>query len=74
MRPPTGSANVWLYDVASGGLMATAQAVFPTGGANGFWGGRITNPSRLDRVTLRIAEATAPKVEELLRGVAERRR
>ncbi|WP_162798478.1 hypothetical protein [Sulfitobacter sp. SK012] len=72
MHPETGSADVALLHVGSGGVMATAQAVSPSGGRRGFWGGRIKNPSRLQRATLKIAQATAPVVEEMLRGAAER--
>lgn len=74
MYPSTGSADVALVHVGSGGVMATAQAVSPTGGQRGFWGGRINNPKRLERATLKIAQATAPVVEEMLRGAADRQR
>lgn len=36
MHPETGSADVVLYHVGSGGVMATAQAVSPGGGQRGF--------------------------------------
>lgn len=74
MYPATGSADVELIHVGSGGVMATAQAVSPTGGQRSFWGGQIRNPARLERATLRIAQATAPVVEEMLRGAAKRQR
>ncbi|WP_395540717.1 hypothetical protein [Neotabrizicola sp. sgz301269] len=74
MEPATGSADVILLDVGSGGKMATAQAVAPSGGQHGFWGGEIRNPARLERATLKIAKATVPEVEELLRGIVERQR
>lgn len=74
MDPATGSADVILLDVGSGGKMATTQAVAPSGGQHGFWGGEIRNPARLERATLKIAKATVPKVEELLRGIVERQR
>jgi len=74
MYPATGSANVELIDVGSGGVMATAQALAPGGGRNGFWGGEINNPSRLERATLNIAKATIPTVEEILRGAVGRQR
>lgn len=74
MNPANGSADVSLIDVGSGGVMATTQAVSPKGGQRGFWGGEISNPKRLERVTLNIAKATAPAVEDLLRGVAQRQR
>ena len=74
MYPETGSADVALLDVGSGGTMVTAQAVEPSGGQRGFWGGEIGNPARLERVTLRIAKATIPTVEEVLLGVATRQR
>ncbi|MEP5758661.1 MAG: hypothetical protein ABJ327_04970 [Litoreibacter sp.] len=72
MTPSAGFADVALIDVGSGGVMATVQAVSPSGGRRGFWGQRINNPARLARVTLKIAEATIPSVEEMLRGVAAR--
>lgn len=72
MNPSTGSADVTLLDVGSGGTMVTAQAVAPSGGQHGFWGGEINNPARLERATLKIAKATIPTVEEVLRGVVER--
>jgi hypothetical protein len=72
MYPATGSADVALLDVGSGGTMVTARAVAPSGGQNGFWGGEINNPARLERVTLKIAKATIPTVEEVLVGVVER--
>lgn len=74
MDPATGSADVVLLDAGSGGKMATAQAVTPSGGRRGFWGGQIHNPARLERATLQIAKATVPEVEELLRGIVERQR
>lgn len=74
MYPSSGSAEIVLYHVGSGGVMATAQAVSPAGGQNGFWGNEIRNPARLERATLRIARATMPTVEEMLRGVALRQR
>lgn len=70
MFPSTGSTDVALVDVGSGGVMATVQAVSPAGGPRGFWGGQIGNPSRLEGATLNIARATAPAIEEMLRGVA----
>lgn len=54
--------------------MATVQAVSPVGGQRGLWGGQIGNPARLERATLNIARATAPAIEEMLRGVAKRQR
>ncbi len=74
MYPETGSADIALVHVGSGGVMATAQAVSPSGGQRGFWGGRIRNPTRLERATLKIAQATAPVVEEMLLGAATRQR
>jgi hypothetical protein len=74
MHPATGSADVSLFHVGSGGVMATVQAVSPAGGQRGFWGGRISNPARLERTTLKIAQATAPSVEEMLRGAGMRQR
>ena len=74
MNPSNGSAQVAVYDVASGGLMATTSAVTRAGGQRGFWGGPIRNPTRLNRVTLSIAEAALPNVEALLRGMVERQR
>ena len=74
MYPETGSADVSLLDVGSSGAMATAQAVVPSGGQNGFWGGQINNPARLERATLKIAKATIPVVEEILLGAAKRQR
>lgn len=74
MHPSAGSADIALYHVGSGGLMATAQAVSPAGGRRGFWGERIRNPRKFQRTTLKIAQATAPVVEEMLRGVVERQR
>lgn len=74
MDPATGSADVSLIHTGSGGVMATVQTVSPDGGQRGFWGGRIKNPARLDRATLKIARATAPSVEEMLRGAVERQR
>lgn len=74
MYPSTGSADVVLYHVGSGGVMATVQAVSRLGGMRGFWGGQIRNPSRLERSTLAIAQAAIPSVEEILRGAALRRR
>ena len=74
MDPSSGSADVSLLHTGSGGVMATVQASASTGGQRGFWGGRIRNPGRLDRATLKIAKATAPKVEDMLRGAALRQR
>lgn len=74
MEPSTGSAEISLWDVSSGGVMATAQAVTPSGGQNGFWGNQINNPARLKRATLKIATAAIPVVEEILLGVVERQR
>jgi hypothetical protein len=74
MYPATGSADVALLDVGSGGAMATAQAVAPSGGQHGFWGGEINNPARLERATLKIAKATIPTVEEILIGAVKRQR
>ncbi|WP_166415529.1 hypothetical protein [Cochlodiniinecator piscidefendens] len=72
MHPTTGAADIIVYHTGSGGVMATAQAVSPTGGRRGFWGGRIRNPARLDPVTLKIAHAALPVIEELLRGMTQR--
>lgn len=74
MDPATGSADIVLVHVGSGGVMATAQAVSPSGGQRGFWGGQIGSPARLERVTLNIAQAAVPVVEDMLRGAAERQR
>lgn len=74
MYPSTGSADVALLDVGSGGVMATAQAVAKNGGQNGFWGGKINNPARLERATLKIAKAAIPTVEEILLGAVNRQR
>ena len=74
MNPTTGAADIKVYHVGSGGLMATAQAVSETGGRNGFWGGRIGNPGRLERTTLEIARAAVPVTDELLRGMLARQR
>ncbi len=74
MFPGAGSADVSLLHVGSGGVMATAQAVSASGGQHGFWGGQIRNPARLERATLKIAQATAPIVEEMLRGAARRQK
>jgi hypothetical protein len=74
MNPSTGSADIVLYDVGSGGVMVTMQAISPDGGQRGFWGGRIRKPARLERATLKIAKAAVPAVEEVLRGVAKRQR
>jgi hypothetical protein len=74
LYPETGSADVALLDVGSGGVMATAQTVVPSGGQHGFWGGEINNPARLERATLKIAKATIPTVEEILLGVVKRQR
>lgn len=74
MDPETGSANIALLDVASGGVMATAQALAPSGGQHGIWGGEINNPARLERATLRIAKAAVPTVEDILLGAARRQR
>ena len=54
--------------------MATAQAVVPSGGQHGFWGGEINNPARLERETLKIAKATIPTVDEILLGAVKRQR
>lgn len=72
MDPALGAADIVLFDTASGAVMATAQAVSPNGGQRGFWGGRIRNPARLERATLKIAEAAVPVVDQLLRGVVKR--
>lgn len=74
MFPETGSVDIVLVHVGSGGVMATAQAVSPAGGQRGFWGGQIRNPARLERVTQRIAKAAEPATEKMLRGVALRQR
>ena len=74
MYPSTGSADVALLDVGSGGVMATAQAVAKNGGQNGFWGREINNPARLERATLKIAKAVIPTVEEILLGAVNRQR
>ncbi|MEM6311501.1 MAG: hypothetical protein AAF754_15780 [Pseudomonadota bacterium] len=74
MHPSTGSADIEFFHVASGGVMATATARSPQGGRNGFWGGRIRNPKRLERQTFRIAEAAMPVVVDMLNGVKERAR
>lgn len=74
MFPATGSADVALLHTGSGGVMATAQAVSPNGAQRGFWGGQIRNPARLERATLKIAQAAVPVVEEMLRGVSKRQR
>lgn len=68
----SGSAQVAVYHVGSGGLMATTRAVSEAGGRRGFWGGRIRNPALLDRTTLRITNALLPEVEVLLRGMLDR--
>ena len=74
MDPATGAADIKVYHVGSGGLMATAQAVSESGGRNGFWGGPINNPGRLERTTLEIARAAVPVTDELLRGMLVRQR
>ncbi len=74
MNPEAGSADIALFDVGSGGVMATAQAISPEGGQRGFWGDNIRNPARLERLTMKIATAAFPSVENLLNGVAERQR
>jgi hypothetical protein len=74
MDPSTGSADVALLDVGSGGVMATAQAVAKNGGQHGFWGREINNPARLERATLKIAKAAIPTVEEILLGAVNRQR
>lgn len=74
LDPTRGAAKIFLYDTGSGAVMATTQAVTERGGQKGFWGGRIHNPARLDRATLRIAKAAVPAIEELLREAAKRTR
>lgn len=74
MYPSTGSADVVLYHVGSGGVMATVQAISHLGGMRGFWGGQIRNPARLERATLAIAQAAVPSVEDMLRAAALRQR
>lgn len=74
MNPATGTADILLFHVGSGGLMATARAADPSGGRKGFWGGRINNPKRLEQSTLRISHASVPTVETMLRGVESRQR
>lgn len=74
MHPGEGTADITLYHVGSGGLMATATAADPNGGRNGFWGGYINNPKRLERRTLSIARATVPQMEAMLKGIAKRQR
>ena len=72
MNPTTGAADVRLFHVGSGGLMATTRAVSEFGGQRGFWGGKIRNLRRLERATLRIARAAVPSVEKLLDGIEAR--
>jgi hypothetical protein len=72
MHPARGAADIVLFDTGSGAVMATAQAISPDGGRRGFWGGDIRKPARLERATLKIAEAAVPVVEELLKCVAKR--
>ncbi|GFE51927.1 hypothetical protein So717_36800 [Roseobacter cerasinus] len=72
MYPSTGAADVMLLHAGSGGVMATATAVSPSGGQRGFWGGQIRNPARLERATLKIAKAAMPLVEDTLRGATMR--
>lgn len=74
MDPETGSSDVVLYHTGSGGVMATGQAVAPGGGQNGFWGNQINNPARLERLTLKIAKAVIPTVEQILQGALDRQR
>lgn len=72
MAPPTGSADVTLLHVGSGGVMATTQAISPKGGRRGFWGGHIRNPARLERKTYQIAQVAVPAVEDMLNAAAMR--
>lgn len=72
MRPSNGSADVELFHVGSGAVLATTQATSTQGGKRGFWGGEIRNPARLERTTLRIAQATLPLIQEMLTGIAVR--
>ncbi|MEM9344539.1 MAG: hypothetical protein AAGA87_15970 [Pseudomonadota bacterium] len=72
MNSSTGTADISLLHVASGGVMATAQATSPEGGRSGFWGNGLNNPKRLERQTLRIARAARPVLAEMLQGVAQR--
>lgn len=74
MRPETASADIVVYHVGSGGVMATTQVVPNRAGQRGFSGGAIRNPARLQRVTLRIAQDAQPRVAELLNGIAARQR
>lgn len=74
MHPSTGSADILVYHVGSGGVMATAQAVSPSGGREGFWGGAIGSRRRLERETLKIAKVAIPEVEKILHGIAQRQR
>jgi hypothetical protein len=72
ISPATGSANISVLDVGSGGVMATAQAHSPESGRRGFFGGRIYNPRRLAYVTYRIANNSLPVVEQVLQGIIAR--
>ncbi|MEP1586007.1 MAG: hypothetical protein ABJR46_06125 [Tateyamaria sp.] len=74
MYPSEGSAEVTLFHTGSAGVMATVQVASPGRGQRGFWGGRIKNPARLDRATLKIAKSTIPKVEDMLNGALLRQR
>ena len=74
LEPGTGTGEARLIHTGSGAVMAAAHASTESGGRNGFWGGRILNTPRRDRVSLRIAEALAPEVEALLDGMQARAR
>lgn len=69
--PGTGSVHIAVFDVASGALMADMAHVTDHRG-RGFWGGRISNPNRLARLTTRIARDAGPHVTTLLDGIAAR--
>lgn len=72
LEPGTGIASALFIDVATGGILATAEAASPRGGAQGFWGGRITNSDRLARVTAPMSAALLPEIVAMLNGLAAR--
>lgn len=62
--PGENTSEALLIDVANGYPYASIEARAEGSGRRGFWGGRINNPARLDRATLRLAGALKPNLDK----------
>lgn len=65
-----GTAAAQFVDVATGAVFARSEITDTP--RTGFWGGRINNPTRVERITDGMSRALAPEVANMLNGLTAR--